>query len=52
MSRAGIEPGIYDSLLLNFAVAHKPTQPPWLDDHNKNHQILTMFDCIESVFLL
>ena len=28
MSRAGFEPGIFDSLLLEFAVAHKPTQPP------------------------
>ena len=27
--QAGLEPGIYDSLLLEFAVAHKPTQPPW-----------------------
>ena len=25
------EPGIYDSLLLEFAVAHKPTQLPWPD---------------------
>ena len=30
-SQAGIEPGIYDSLLLEFAVAHTPTQPPWPD---------------------
>ena len=28
MSRGGYEPGIYDSLILEFAVAHKPTQPP------------------------
>ena len=31
MSRAGFKPGIYDSLLLEFAVAYKPTQPPRLD---------------------
>ena len=29
--KAGFESGIYDSLLLEFAVAHKPTQPPRLD---------------------
>ena len=31
MFRAGFKPGIYDSLLLEFAVAYKPTQPPRLD---------------------
>ena len=30
MSRVVFKPGIYDSLL-EFAVAHKPTQSPWLD---------------------
>ena len=32
MSQVGFEPGIYDSLLLEFAVAHKPTQPPRPDN--------------------
>ena len=30
VSRAGFEPGIYDFLLLEFAVTHKHTQPPLL----------------------
>ena len=32
LPQAGFEPGIYDSLLLEFAVAHKPTQPPRPDN--------------------
>ena len=28
LPQAGFEPGIYDSLLLEFAVAYKPTQSP------------------------
>ena len=34
MSRAGFEPEIYDSLPLEFAFAHKPTQPPRPDVNN------------------
>ena len=30
MFQGGIEPGIHDSLLIEFTVAHKPTQPQWL----------------------
>ena len=31
MTQAGFKPGIKDSLLLEFAVTHKPTQPPQPD---------------------
>ena len=31
MSREGLEPGIDDSLLLEFAVIPQPTQPPQPD---------------------
>ena len=32
MSQVGFEPGIFDSLLLEFVVAQKPTQPPRPDN--------------------
>ena len=50
MSRAGFEPGVYDYLLLEFAVAQKPTQPPQPNTEKYYYnKFLTFF--VNSTFL-
>ena len=68
LPQMGFEPGIYDSLLLEFAVAHKPTQPPRPDHTHlpfffnpklsisqaqyKNQLSTTLVTCLKPVLFL
>ena len=43
LPQAGFEPGTYDSLLLEFAVTLKPTQPPLPDEEIKICVVIVHF---------